>query len=136
MNSKLKVPAIGIILVLMLSGFGVTQSPPEQKTHTLEIIKINNVWKVVNTADSSYVVKVKLNDKIEWTTVGTNALFEFHNDLFDSTAVNYSKYIKDGKKLNLKIKSNAKKGTYIYSVFCTPDSVYAIGGSPPKIIVE
>ena len=136
MSAKLKLSVIGFVLTIFLTGFWISQDPPASEEHSLAVMNIDGIWKVVNPADSTFKLIVHPNDKIVWTTVGTNALFKFNDDIFDSTGANYSKYIKDGKELKLKIKDKAKKGIYEYSVFCTPDSVYAIGGSPPKIIVE
>jgi hypothetical protein len=142
MSTKLKLSAVGLISAILLTGFWVSQSPPSQKNYDLAVIQIDGVWKVVNAADSTTVVKVKKNDKIVWTAEGTDAVFQFQDQIFDTTDGDYSlsqgftEELRDGKKLKLKIKKDAPAGTYVYSVFCVTDSVYAIGSSPPKIIVE
>ncbi len=142
MRAKLKLSLVGFIFTALLTGFWVSQSPPSPKNYDLEVINIDGIWKVVNAADSTTIVKVKKNDKIVWTADGTDAIFEFQQQIFDTTDGNYSlsnnftENLRDGKKLKLKIDKNTPAGTYEYSVFCLADSVYAIGGSPPKIIVE
>lgn len=142
MSAKLKLSALGLILTIALTGFWVSQSPPASKQATLTVMKIDGVWKVVNTADSTTVVKVKKNDKIVWTTEGTDAVFTFYDSIFDTTDGDFTlseartEDLRDGKKLKLKIKKDTPAGTYVYSVFCLADSVEAIGSSPPKIIVE
>ena len=142
MSAKLKLLVSGFILTVLLTGFWVSQSPLPPKNYDLAVMQIDGVWKVVNAADSTTVVKVKKNDKIVWTAEGTDAVFQFQDQIFDTTDGNYSlsqgfsEDLRDGKKLKLKIKKDTPAGTYVYSVFCVADSVYAIGSSPPKIIVE
>jgi hypothetical protein len=105
-------------------------------------MKIDGVWRVVNPVDSTATLIVNKNDKIIWTAEGTDAIFQFQDEIFDTTDSDYNlsqgftKDLRDGKKLKLKIDKNTPAGTYVYSVFCLADSVYAIGSSPPKIIVE
>jgi len=87
-------------------------------------------------------VKVKKKDTIIWTAEGTDVYFQFPDALFnpegaaDSLTEGYTKFLKDGKKLKLKVKDNAAPGTYEYAVFCTADGVFAKGESPPKIVIE
>ena len=133
MRAKLKLILPFLILAALIANYSFTQGPPPKQA-TLAVMKIDDVWRVVNSADSSCTVKVNRNDKIIWTTEGTNAEFHFNEAIFDTSGSNY--YVKDNHKLQLKIKGDAKPGTYEYSVFCLADSVYAIGCSPPKIIVE
>ena len=124
----------GFVLVTILSGFWISQSPPATKQYLLTVIKINHVWRVVNAADSSCTVKVNRNDKIIWTANGTDAKFNFNDAIFDTSSSKF--YVRNGHKLQLKIKGNTKPGTYQYSVFCIADSVNAIGCSPPVIVVK
>jgi hypothetical protein len=134
MSAKFKLFTLGFVIIIMLSGFWKPQSPPAEKKSTLAVMKIDGVWRVVNSADSSCTVIVNRNDKIIWTAEETDAEFHFNDAIFDTTDNEY--YVKDGHKLQLKIKGDAKPGTYEYSVFCIADSVNAIGCSPPKIIVQ
>jgi hypothetical protein len=142
MRTKLTILFITSFLSLALLGLYLVPSTPP-KDVDLKVIKIDGVWKVVLASDSSKTtVKVKKNDKITWTVVGTDASFQFPQNLLDpvdsvdSLKNGYTKSLKDGKTLKLKVKSNAKSGTYEYSIYCTADEVFAVGGSPPKIIVE
>jgi hypothetical protein len=143
MRTKLTILFITSFLSLALLGLYLVPSAPPPKNIDLKVIKLNGVWKVVDATDSSkIVVKVKKNDKITWTVIGTDASFQFPQNLLDpvdpadSLKNGYTKSLKDGKTLKLKVKSNAKAETYEYSVYCTADEVFAVGGSPPKIIVE
>lgn len=133
MRTKLKLILPFLIIAALIASYSFTQGPPPTQA-TLSVIKIDDVWRVVNSADSSCTVTVNRNDKIIWTAEGTNAEFHFNDAIFDTSGSDY--YVKDSHKLQLKIKGDAKSGTYEYSVFCLADSVYAIGCSPPKIIVE
>ena len=54
----------------------------------------------------------------------------------DSLIGGYTKFVRDGKKLKLKVKDDAPTSTYEYAVFCTADGVFAKGESTPKIIIE
>jgi hypothetical protein len=142
MSTKLKLSAVGFILTILLTGFWASQSPPASKQLTMTVMKIDGVWRVVNPVDSTATLIVNKNDKIIWTAEGTDAIFQFQDEIFDTTDSDYNlsqgftKDLRDGKKLKLKIDKNTPAGTYVYSVFCLADSVYAIGSSPPKIIVE
>jgi hypothetical protein len=143
MKPKLIIFIVASFLSMMLLGLSFEPASPPAKTVDLKVIKVDNVWKVVDATDySKTTVKVKKNDKITWTVVGTDASFQFPEELLDPVETSdslqngYTKFVRDGKKLKLKIKNSAKAGTYEYSVYCTADSTFAIGGSPPKIIVE
>ena len=109
----------------------------------LKIIKIKNVWKVVpSVRTSKKAVYAAAGDTVTWSAVGTDAHFQFPMNIF--TPANrahllvggYTKSLKDGKLLKLKIKNNAKPGEVVYAVFCTPDNLFAEGSTPPKIIVR
>jgi hypothetical protein len=134
MSAKLKLSVVGFILTILLTGFWTSQPPLPPKQSTLAVMKIDDVWRVVNSADSSCTVIVNKNDKIIWTVDGTNAEFHFNDSIFDSSGSSYN--VKNGHKLQLKIKGDVQPGSYEYSVFCDADSVYAIGCSPPVIIVQ
>jgi len=117
--------------------------PPAPTTYQFKVIKVAGVWKVVNATDYTKTkLKVKKKDTIIWTVEGTNAYFQFPTNLFDKAATadslagGYTKFVKKGKRLKLKIRANALSGTYDYAVFCTTAGAFAIGGSPPRIIIE
>ncbi len=87
-------------------------------------------------------MKVKKKDKITWIVEGTHSYFQFPLELFDpvdaedSLKSGYTKFLKEGKKLKLKVNDDALEGTYEYAVFCTTDDVFEVGGSPARIIIE
>jgi hypothetical protein len=143
MRTKLTLIFITAFLSLALLGLYLVPSTPPAKGIDLKVIKVDGVWKVVDATDySKTTVKVNKKDKITWTVVGTDASFQFPENLLDpvDTTDNlkdgYTKSLKDGHTLKLKIKDNVKAGTYDYSVYCTADEVFAVGSSPPRIIVE
>jgi hypothetical protein len=109
----------------------------------LKVVKVDDVWKVVDASDYTKAeVKVKKKDTIVWTADGTDTYFQFPGRLFnpsgeaDSLADGYTKFLRDGKKLKLKVKDDALAGTYIYAVFCTANGEFAKGDTPPKIIIQ
>ncbi len=144
-----------VIICVVISGFillnqkkqvPVAQQKPVSKapnTYELKVMKIGNVWKVVNATDTTKTkIIVHKKDTIIWTAIGTDAYFQFPDSLFkpvgkeDSLVNGYTKFVKSGHKLKLKVKDSAPSGTYPYAVFCTADGVFARGDSPPKIIIK
>lgn len=143
MKTKLIVLLTGSFLMMILLGVYFSPQSPPTKDFELKVIKIEGMWKVVDATDYSKTeVKVKKKDTVIWNIEGTDAYFQFPVELFDPVAAEdslqngYTKFVKDGKKLKLKVKDTAEPDTYEYAIFCTADGVFAVGGSPPKIIVE
>jgi hypothetical protein len=133
----------GFSLIVLSAGFFQPQATPPPKSVDLIVMKVGDVWKVVDaTNHKKIVVHVKKKDTITWTVQGSNAYFQFPDKLFDpagkedSLKNGYIKSLKNGKKLKLKVKDDAALGTYEYAVFITADAVFAQGDSPPKIIIE
>ena len=129
--------------MMLYVGFTVVPDSTPANKYKLKVIKIDGEWKVVDASDYSKThVKVKQNDTIVWTVAGTNTYFQFPAKLFnpvgiaDSLIGGYTKFVRDGKKLKLKVKDDAPAGIYEYAVFCTADGVFAIGESPPNIVIE
>ena len=154
MSAKTKLILPFLILAVILAGYSFTQNPPPPPVSqiTLKVVKVNDTWRVkVESIDENTKIpeaaEVHVNKKtmITWEVEGTDAYFQFPNEIFDTTASGtnrlsdgYTILIRDGHKLKLKIKDDDKLlgNIYVYSVFCTADNVYAWGNSPPKIIVE
>jgi len=143
MRNKLFVPIAGIAALTLFFGFLLAPAPPAPKTYELKVVKVEEVWRVVDATDYSKAkVKVKKKDTIVWTAEETDTYFQFPANLFnpvraaDSLIDGYTKFVRDGKKLKLKVKDDAPAGTYEYAVFCTADGVFAQGESPPKIVIE
>ncbi len=144
MSAKLKLFSVVFVLTVLLMGFLIPPTSTSQKTTTLVVMKIDNVWRVVDATDKTNTkVKVKKKDTIVWEVDGTDAFFQFPAELFNPvdqsdslSGGGYTKFVKDGHKLKLKIKDDAPSGTYEYAIFCSADGVFARGDSPPKIIVE
>lgn len=107
------------------------------------IKKIDGTWYVVNEMNRPTPIQAKGNDIVEWTADGSNMSFQFPKEsdkIFiheDGTAVpsGYVINIEDGKKLKLKVKSDAPKGSYEYAVYVTADGTFAEGSSPPILVI-
>lgn len=144
MKNKRMILFAGLALLIFYAGYLVNTpsivSPPSTKE--LSIKKIDGVWKVVDSENKTKV-NVKGGDKITWTTEGSDVLFQFPDAKYlkdEATSEDlpngYTTSVKNGKKLKLKIKDDARQDTVVYSVFVDIDSVYAVGSSPPKIIID
>jgi hypothetical protein len=143
MRNKLAILISGLFLFMLLMGLYILPSSQAPKVRELEVVKVDDVWKVVDATDYTKTeVRVKKKDTIVWNLNGTDASFQFPIGLFnpvsneDDLQNGYTKFVKDGKKLKLKIKDDALTGTFEYAVFCIADGVFATGDSPPKIIIE
>lgn len=140
MRKKISILFTASLLAMLLLGMYTMSPAPGVE---LKVVKVDGVWRVVDASDyTKFKVKVKKNAKIQWTVEGSDAYFQFPDFLFDadspadSLTNGYTKFVKDGKKLKLKVKSDVLADTYEYAVFCTANGAFAIGGSPPKIIIE
>lgn len=109
----------------------------------LVIKKDGKAWKIVDAADlKNTVIKAKKKDIIVWTAQGTDAHFQFSHKCFKHDTPEheldggFTKFLKSGKTLKLMVKNDAPVGDEIYAVFCTTDSVFAQGSTPPKIILS
>jgi outer membrane receptor protein involved in Fe transport len=153
MSAKLKLMLPLLIVAVILAGYSFIQNPPPQTVHRIKLkitqlkdgtwkVKVDSIDGHKNTTNSD-TVRVNRKTMITWEVKGTDAYFQFPDDLFNKTTSgadtlsdNYTTFIRDGHKLKLKIKADAPKKTYVYSIFCTNGNKYASGDSPPKIIVN
>ncbi|MFC2139513.1 hypothetical protein ACFLR4_02520 [Bacteroidota bacterium] len=144
MKNKQVIFLAGLAMILFYAGYLVNTpsivSPPATKDLTIK--KIDNVWKVVDGQNKTKI-HVKGGDKITWLASGSDVTFNFpdakylkHETTGEDLPNGYTAPLKNGKKFKLKIKDNAKQDTIVYSVFVNIDSVYAVGSSPPKIIID
>jgi hypothetical protein len=143
MNHKPKIFFFIIFASLFFAGFIFVSLQDAPKKYNLVIVKVKNDWKVADETDYTKTrVSVKKKEIIIWTAKGTDAYLQFPGKLFnavdaeDSLKNGYTKFLKDGKKLKLKVKDDALPGTYEYAVFCTKDGTYATGDSPPRIVIQ
>jgi hypothetical protein len=143
MRNKFFILIAGIAAIATFFGFLFAPAPPNSKIYELKVVKVEGIWRVVDATDySKRKVKVKKKDTIVWTVEGTNAHFQFPTSVFNPSGVSDSlrngstKFIANGKKLKLKVRDDAPVGTQIYAVFCSAESVFAQGESPPKIVIE
>lgn len=143
MIHKPKIFLLIIFASLFFAGFVFMSFQDAPKKYNLVIVKVKNDWKVADETDYTKTrVSVKKKEIIIWTAKGTDAYLQFPGKLFnavdaeDSLKNGYTKFLKDGKKLKLKVKDDALAGTYEYAVFCTKDGAYATGDSPPRIVIQ
>ena len=143
MNGKLFILIACIVLPIVFAGFLKLPIQSEPKKYNLVISKVNGEWKVTDATDYTKTkIRVKKKETIIWTANGTDVYLQFPDKLFnavdpeDSLKNGYTKFLKNGKKVKLKVRDDVLAGTYEYAVFCTADGVFATGDSPPKIIIE
>lgn len=159
MSAKLKLILPFLIIAALLAGYSFTQNQPPRHVDsiTLKVTKdATGTWKVIAVSESiddtvhqlpaQAKVKVNVNTWIYWVVdKTTDAYFQFPDSIFNTHAAGssrlsdgYTIHIEKGGTLKLKIKNdkNVVGKTYVYSVFCMKDSVYAWGDSPPQIIVN
>lgn len=130
---------------LFLFGIASLAATTNFKKIKYTVKQVEDTWFVVNDENGRPVaIEAKRNDDIEWTAEGSDMVFQFPiemSKLFtkeDGEAVGNDFVIKveDGKKLKLKVKRNAPKGTYVYSVYVIASETYAEGSSPPVMIIR
>jgi len=128
--------AMIVILSLIFSGFSSHQQPDQAPVteYRLVIKKIDNVWRVVHEDDETKSdVVVNRGDRIRWIPVGSDASFQFD----DERLVGHStRIVRDGRPLVLAIGREAPKGIHTYAVFMHKDLEFAVGQSPPRLIVN
>ncbi len=124
MRNKLFLLIAGIAAITLFFGFLLAPVPPGSTVYELKVVKVDGVWRVVDASDHSKAkVKVKKKDTIVWTVKGTNAYFQFSNSVFNPSGVSDSlrngsaKFIRDGKKLKLKVRDDAPVVPQVYAVF-------------------
>lgn len=133
----------GLLIAVVLAGFLFNPPYLKPKKHVFFIENVGGVWRVVDSTNhANHKIKAHQKDTIIWKAVGTDAYIQFPDSLLDSggpgnNLINgYTAFLKNGKRLKLKVKGNAKNGWYNYAVFCMADSTFARGDSPPKIIIK
>ncbi|MBN2009990.1 hypothetical protein JW960_11660 [candidate division KSB1 bacterium] len=134
---------IGATLLFML-GLYLSPDSAYAKSYELKVVKVDGVWKVIDTADvNNKQIKVKRNETVTWTADGSDVYFQFSSDMkfkgqaaADDLDGGYTKVLKAGKKLKLKVKADAPLGDEVYAAFVLADKVFAIGGSAPRIVIE
>ena len=114
------------------------QAQNQAKRHVLSIRKMNKnnkrLWRIVQSEDTTNTkVIVQRGDIVVWHVRGTDAFFQFPDENLFGT---YTAIAKNNKNLILTVGKDAKIGPNVYSVFCSKDSSFAVGDSPPVIIVK
>lgn len=133
------------IAFLLLFGVVSLATATNFKKIKYTVKQVENTWFVVNDDNGRPVaIDAERNDDIEWTAEGSDMVFQFPvelSELFtkengEPVDDDYIIRVQDGKKLKLKVKNNAPKGEYIYSVYVTASETYAEGSSPPVMIIR
>ncbi len=136
-------PAVFVVFfipMLFLTTISSCHDKEPSKSYHLAVKKIQNRWRVVDAQDSTkFLIKVRRGDSITWTTLGSDAHFQF----MDTTLVVGQRgeavrrmLIPDGGSQRLIIGPKARKGPHAYAVFIVRDFEFARGESPPRIIVR
>lgn len=106
--------------------------------------KMGSSWFVVNESNQKVPVRLKANDKVEWSAEGSDLVFQFPVEMSkfftkeDGTAIGNIFVVKvaKGDKLKLKVKGQPMKGTFTYAVYVVAGNTFAEGSSPPIMIIE
>jgi len=141
MKKNITFTLVFVLVSFFLSGFtgpGLPgQDQPGQAPVTeykLIIKQIDDEWRVVHEGDESKSdVVVNRGDRIRWIPQGSDVSFQF---MEENLVGHNRRTVKDGRPLVLAIGDEARKGIHPYSVFIHKDLTYAVGQSPPRIIVE
>jgi len=101
-------------------------------THEFEVKNIEGVWRVFKKGEETESdIIAERNDKIIWRVRESEAQFTFQEEKIFGKKV-LKTFI---RRANAKILHNSPRGTYEYEIFINKDNVYALGQSPPRIIV-
>ena len=131
------------IVILIFGVVSVASTSNLQKIR-YSIKKIDTTWFVVDERNNPKPIEANKNDSIEWTAEGSDMTFQFPvamSTLFtrengQSVGDAYIIEVKNGKKLQLKVKANAPAGRYVYSVYVKGAETFAEGSSPPVMIIK
>jgi hypothetical protein len=103
-------------------------------TVEMTVKKIGDTWKVVMKNDETCCdATVSRGDRIRWTVEGSDASFQFSEDRLFGDGI---RKVRAGNPLVLAVSRNIGQGIYPYSVFVHRDMEFAIGQSPPRIIIQ
>lgn len=131
-------------VALLAIAFISTASISHMKKIQYSVKIVDGTWKVVNEQNRPVPIEADKNDDIEWSAEGSDLVFQFPQELSvfftneDGTSVGggYNITVADGKKLKLKVKSNAPVGRHVYSILVKKDGTFAEGSSPPIMIIK
>lgn len=122
----------GLLVVLFL--FSCTPEEKRQEmlpvdpiTNEIGITLIDTQWRVLNT-------EVNLGDTVVWAAPEDSDVYIQFMD--DRLVGSYTQFIEKGQSLSMVIGKEAHQGDNPYAVFIYEDSVYAVGESPPRLIVR
>ncbi len=122
----------GLLFVLVL--FSCTPEEKRQEmlpvdpiTNEIGITLIDTQWRVPNT-------EVNRGDTVVWAAPEDSDVYIQFMD--DRLVGSYTEIIEKGQVLRKVIGQGAKQGPNPYAFFIYEDSVYAVGESPPRLIVR
>jgi hypothetical protein len=122
----------GLLFVLFL--FSCTPREKQEPTVAIDlttreigITLIDTQWKVPNK-------EVSRGDTVVWVAPQNSDVYIQFMD--DRLVGSYTQFIEKGQSLSKVIGKEARKGDNPYAVFIYEDSVYAVGESPPRLIVR
>ncbi|MGB0347350.1 MAG: hypothetical protein ACPGGA_07685 [Balneolaceae bacterium] len=131
------------IFILIFGVVSVATTAPRKKIK-YSVKLIDTTWFVVDENNNPKAIEADKNDDIEWTAEGSDMTFQFPlsmSTLFtneDGSPVGdaYVIEVENGKKLTLKVKSDAPSGRYVYSVYVKVGDTFAEGSTPPVMIIK
>lgn len=147
MNSrKISLVLAAVLFVAATGATGLINSVDDDayfKKIKYSVKQVSDKWKVVDERNQAKPIEADANDDVEWTAEGSDMVFQFPAEIgpylskvegeYDDE--NFTASVANGKKLTLKIKGDAPKGSYTYSVYVKGGDTYAEGSSPPVIII-
>lgn len=116
------------------------------KEINLDVKKVGNVWRIINTDTSppSPMLQATIGDTLIWSSRKKLA-FQFPTDISDQLKPvrgkddfehDCLKTLPAGDKLKLEVKQGARRAQVIqYAVFVVDEGEFAQGQSPPIIII-
>lgn len=140
MKFKYQISAVTVLILMILSfiscGNGnidqVNNDGPER--HDLAFVLVDNFWKIVDAEDNSITeLVVERGDTVVWHAPEvSDTFFQFMDEEITGE---YTQVLSQGENLTLVIGERAEAGDHPYAVFVYGERAYAVGESPPRMII-
>ncbi|MDX1585108.1 MAG: hypothetical protein R3222_00130 [Balneolaceae bacterium] len=144
-------PFLLVILILGVALHSCRQNEADSNTtqrpakgHTVNIEKVQGVWKAVDSQAETYGLAVQAGDTVTWQST-TNISLQFpinyhkyfrYTSIKDTAHTGYRQSMAKGGKMQVVIKRSATRGdTLSYAVLVEEDCVFAEGDSVPILII-
>lgn len=126
------------------NGNGSAVGADELQTWNLHVQKRGNdtVWRVWDAGGVNRGhLRVRAGDQINWRAAGSPMDFEFTQNVDDyftydpGTFEDDSAHVNQNNWLRLTVKDNAPRDSLVYEVYIVNADTFAVGNSPPVLIV-